>query len=84
MDLILIYFSFSFIFIFHFLFILILVFFFIFIILNLDKECDMILHMIIIQVTKCDRGMIQVIVIGHTQSHNIKKDIKGSGTNNII
>ena len=27
--------------------------------------------------------MIQVTVTGHTQSHNIKKDIKGSGTNNI-
>jgi len=44
----------------------------------------MILHIIIIQVTKCDRGIIQVIVTGHTQSHNIKEDIKGSGTNNII
>ena len=40
--------------------------------------------MIIIQVTKCDRGMIQVTVTGYTQSHNIKKDIKGSRTNNII
>jgi len=63
---------------------------FIFFILNLDKECNVTSCITITQVTKCDGGMISVTMLSHillsqvTQSHDAKKNIESSGTDDVI
>ena len=58
--------SVSFIFLFCFFFYFILGLSFFFFILDLSKEYDVMLYIMITQVTKCDRSMISVTVTGHT------------------
>jgi len=68
-------FLFAFYFIFLIFLYLIFGFILLFLILDLDKEYNMMLHVIVIQVTRCDGGMIPVTVIV-TQLCDIKKNIK--------
>ena len=78
MDLVSFYFPLLLFYFFSFLY-LIFDFILLFFILDLDKRCNV----MVTQVTKHDRDMISVTVTV-TKSCDIKKDIKDSGTNNVI
>jgi len=62
----------------------------VFFILDLNKEYDVKLYVIVTQVTNCDRSVAPIIGWSHisqlqvTQSHDIKKVIKDSKIGNII
>ena len=62
---------------------LFLVFILLFFILDLGKECNMMLYMMVIQVTKYDGSMMPVIGWSHNHVTQ-RRIIEGSGTNDIV